>query len=150
MKRRTVIAVAAVLTAGVLTGAGALAFGGPPHRHGMMKHGMMKRFVSMTIDDALDRATATPEQRSTIHAARDRVFAAVEQQWESRGSRMEEVLQLFEADQVDPAQVAAFRQAREEERRRLGDTIEAAIVEAHATLTPAQRKIVADYVRSRY
>jgi Spy/CpxP family protein refolding chaperone len=116
----------------------------------MMKHGMMKRFVSMTIDDALDRATATPEQRSTIHAARDRVFAAVEQQWESRGSRMEEVLQLFEADQVDPAQVAAFRQAREEERRRLGDTIEAAIVEAHATLTPAQRKIVADYVRSRY
>src|SRR5262245_53115557 len=116
MKRRTVIAVATVLTAGVLAGAGALAFGGPSHRHGMMKHGMMKRFVSATIDDALDQAKVTPEQRTAIHAARDRVFAAVEQQWQTRRAGVEDVLQLFEADQVDPAQVAALRQAREDER----------------------------------
>ena len=145
MKRRTTIGLLAVLTGGLLAGAGALAFGGPPGRHGVMK-----RFVSATIDDALDQAKVTPAQRTAIYAARDRVFAAVEQQWQSRGTRMEEVLRLFEADQVDPAQVAALRQAKEEEHRRLADTIEQAIVEAHDTLTPAQRKVVADYVRAHH
>lgn len=145
MKRRTTIGVLAVLTGGLLVGTGAWAFGGP---HG--RHGMMKRFVSATIDDALDEAKVTSEQRTAIHAARDRVFAAVEQRWQSRGTRMEEVLRLFEADQVDRAQVAALRQAREDEHRQLADSIEQAIVEVHDTLTPAQRKVVADYVRSHH
>jgi Spy/CpxP family protein refolding chaperone len=145
MKRRTTIGLLAVLTTGLLAGAGALAFGGPPGRHGMMK-----RFVAATIDDALDQAKVSPEQRAAIHAARDRVFAAVEQHWQSRRSRMDEVLGLFEADRVDLAQVAALRQTREEEHRRLADTIEQALVEAHDTLTPAQRKAVADYVRAHH
>ena len=54
----------------------------------------MKRFVSSMIDDALDAAQVTPAQRTTIHQARDRAFAAVEAHrqdragsaW-SRGSR---------------------------------------------------------------
>jgi Spy/CpxP family protein refolding chaperone len=141
MKRRTTIGLLAVLTGGLLAGAGALAFGGLSGHHGMMK-----RFVSATIDDALDQASVTPSQRTAIHAARDRVFAAVEQHSQSRSTRVEEVLRLFEADQVDPAQVAALRQAKEEEHRRLADTIEQAIVEAHDTLSPAQRRAVADYV----
>lgn len=145
MKRRTTIGLLAVLTGGLLAGAGAMAFGGPPGRHGMMK-----RFVSATIDDALDKASVTTEQRTAIYAARDRVFAAVEEQWQSRGARMAEMLSLFEADRVDPGQVAALRQAKEEEHRRLADTIEQAIVEMHDVLTPAQRKVVADYVRSHH
>jgi Spy/CpxP family protein refolding chaperone len=143
MKRRTTIGLLAVLAGGVLTGAVALAFGGPPARHGVMK-----RFVSATIDDALDQAKVTAAQRTAIHAARDRVFAAVEQHWQTRGAGMEEALQLFVADQIDPARVAALRQAREDEHRRMADVIEQAIVEAHDTLTPAQRVAVADYVRA--
>jgi Spy/CpxP family protein refolding chaperone len=145
MTRRTTIGLLAVLTGGLLAGAGALAFGGPPTRHGVMK-----RFVSATIDDALDQANVTAAQRTTIYAARDRVFAAVEGRWQSRGNRMEEALRLFEADQVDPAEVAALRQAKEEEHRQLADIVQQAIVEVHDTLTPAQRKVVADYVRAHH
>ena len=145
MKRRTTIGLLAVLTGGLLAGGGALAFGGLPGRHGVMK-----RFVSATIDDALDQAKVTPAQRTAIHGARDRVFAVVEQHWQSRGARMDEALRLFEADQVDPAQVAALRQAKEDEHRRMADAIEQAIIEVHDTLTPAQRKVVADYVRAHH
>ena len=145
MKRRTTIGLLAVLAGGLLAGASALAFGGPPARHGVMK-----RFVSATIDDALDQAKVTAAQRTVIYGARDRVFAAVEQHWQTRGTGMEEALRLFEADQIDPSQVTALRQAKEEEHRRLADTIEQAIVEVHDTLTPAQRKVVADYVRAHH
>jgi Spy/CpxP family protein refolding chaperone len=143
MKRRTIIGSLAVLTGALLAGATALAFVGPSHRHSVMR-----RVVSATIDDALEQASVTPAQRTAIYAARDRVFAAMEQHWQSRGGRMEEALRLFEADQVDPTQVATMRQAREDEHRHLGDTIQQALLEMHDTLTPAQRKVVADYVRS--
>jgi Spy/CpxP family protein refolding chaperone len=145
MKRRTTIGLLAVLTGGLLAGAGALAFGGPPTRHGVMK-----RFASATIDDVLEEAKVSATQRTTIYAARDRVFAAVEQHWQSRAPRMEEALRLFEADQIDPAQVTALRQTREAEHRQLADTIEQALIEVHDTLTPAQRKVVADYVRAHH
>lgn len=145
MKRRTTLGLLAVLAGGLLAGASALAFGGPSARHGVMK-----RFVSATIDDALDQAKVTAAQRTAIYGARDRVFAAVEQHWQTRNTGTEEVLRLFEADQIDSAQVTALRQAREEEHRRLADTIEQAIVEVHDTLTPDQRKVVADYVRAHH
>jgi Spy/CpxP family protein refolding chaperone len=145
MKRRAIIGVLAVLTGGLLTGATVLAFGGPSHRYGVMK-----RFASATIDDALDKASVTPTQRTVVYAARDRVFAAVEQHWQSRGGRMEEALRLFEADQIDLAHVAALRQAREDEHQQLADTVQQALVEVHDVLTPAQRKVVADYVRSHH
>ena len=146
MKRRTTIGLLALLGAGLLTGAAALAFGGPHSA----RHAVMKRFVSATIDDALDEAKVTPAQRATIHAARDRVFAAMEQHWQARSGGMDEALRLFEADRIDPAQVATLRQAREEEHRRIADVIEQAIVELHDTLTPAQRTAVADYVRAHH
>jgi Spy/CpxP family protein refolding chaperone len=145
MKRRTTIGLLAVLTGGLLAGAGALAFGGTPARHGVMK-----RVVAAVIDDVLDQASATPTQRAAIHAARDRVLAAVEQHRQSRGPRLEEALRLFEADRIDPAQVTALRRAKEEEHRQLADTIEQALVEAHDALTPAQRTVVADYVRAHH
>jgi len=143
MKRRTIIGIAAVLTSGILAGASALAFGGPAHRSSVMK-----RFVSATIDDALDQASVTSEQRAAIHGARDRVFAAVEEHRKSRRPRLEEALRLFEANQVDPVQITALRQQGEEDHRKLADIISQAILEAHDVLTPGQRKVLADYVRS--
>jgi Spy/CpxP family protein refolding chaperone len=111
---------------------------------------MMKRVVAAAIDDALDQASVTPAQRTAIHAARDRVFAAFEQQHQARGARMDDLLRLFEADQIDPAEVAALRQARDERHAQLADAIQQALVEAHDTLTPAQRKVVADYARAHH
>ena len=90
----------------------------------------------------------TPEQRTAIYAARDRAFAAAEQARTSHRAHLEEGLRLFEADQVDPAQVEAFHRQSDEERQRMREAIHQALVEVHDVLTPVQRRAIADYVRA--
>ena len=107
----------------------------------------MKRFVSSMLDDALDEAKVTDEQRGRIHAARDRVFAAVETQRSGRRDHLEKALALFEADQVDEQQVTALHQEAEAGRRQVTEAVHQAIVEVHGVLTPEQRKVLADHVR---
>jgi protein CpxP len=141
MKRRTMIGIAAGLTTTLL--AGAVAVGA----HAGRGH-VMKRFVSSMIDDALDAAQVTPAQRTTIHQARDRAFAAVEAHRKDRRTRMEQGLALFEGDRIDPQVVHEFVQQREQEHRVVADAIGQAIVDVHGVLTPVQRKALADYVRS--
>jgi len=68
--------------------------------------------------------------------------------FEPRTDRLAEALALFEADQVDPARVDALRQQGEDEHRRIAEAVSQALVEVHDVLTPEQRRILADYVRS--
>src|SRR5262249_11827505 len=140
MTRRMTIGVLAVVTAGLVTGVAAFAFA-----HGA-RHSMMKRFVSSAIDDALDAAKVTAEQRTAVHPARDRVFAAFEQHRRTRTDRLAEALALFEADQVDPARVETLRQQGEDEHRRISEAVSQALVEVHDVLTPEQRRALSDYV----
>ena len=147
LSRRTILGSLAVVGVGLIGVAAAFA-------QGMgMGHGrpaMMKRVASAIIDEALEPAKVTPEQRAKIYAVRDRVFASFEAQRQTRGAHMQEALALFEADTVDAGQLAAFRTQREAEHRQLGDTISQALVEVHDVLTPAQRKAVADWVRANH
>ncbi|PWU19543.1 MAG: hypothetical protein C5B48_13405 [Candidatus Rokuibacteriota bacterium] len=145
MKRRTMIGMFGVLGAGLLAGAAGFAYA---HHGG--REAMMKRFISSAIDDALAPAQPTPDQRAAVYAARDRAFAAVEQMRQGRAARMEEALQLFEADSVDPSRLQAFRQRAAEEHERAREAISQAVMDAHDVLTPAQRKLVADYVRNHH
>src|SRR5688572_4507397 len=103
MRRRTIIGVAVVLVAGLVAGAAAWAFG----PHGAGRHAVMKRFVSAEIDEVLDRAQATPDQRTAIHGARDRAFAAFEAHGATRRGRVDEMLALFEADRIDTTRAEA-------------------------------------------
>src|SRR5262245_57275206 len=148
MERRTMIGLAAGIAASLAAGAGIAVGAGAAHAHGGWRAGIMKRVVSATIDDALDAAKVTAEQRQVIYASRDRVFATVEEVRANRHSHLEEVLALFEADQVDPARVEAFHQEAEAGRERIREAIHQALLEAHDVLTTAQRKAVADYVRA--
>jgi len=143
LSRRTILGSVAVLGVGLITAAAAFAHGG-----GLGRPAMMKRFVSAMIDDALAPANVTAEQRTQIYAARDRAFAAVEAQRQTRGGHMDEALALFEADTVDPGRVATFRAQHEAEHRQVADAISQALVDVHDALTPPQRKAVADYVRA--
>jgi uncharacterized membrane protein len=146
MTRRTWLAVLAVPLLGLVAGAGALAWA----HGGGGRQGVMKRVVAAMLDDALDRAQVTPEQRAQIHAVRDRVWAAVDAHRQARGTRLEDALALFEADRVDPARLDALRRAREEDHQRIAATLEQAIVEVHGLLTPAQRRALADQVREHH
>ncbi len=57
------------------------------------------------------------------------------------------MLTLFEGDRLDD-RLPALRGQIEGEHARIATAVSAALVDAHAVLTPAQRKVVADYVRS--
>ena len=141
MRRRTVIGLAAGAIGSVLAGAAAIA--GATHG----RETMMRRMAVAAIDGALDEAQATAEQRAAIHAARDRVFAAVEEHRKGRHARRDEMLALFEGNRLDD-RLPALRQQIEAEHEKIAAVISAALVDAHGALTPAQRKTVADYVRS--
>ena len=143
MNRRTILTAAAV--AGVALVAGAATFA---HGHGGRGAGMMKRMASAMIDEALEPAQVTPDQRAKIYAVRDRVFAAMEAQRQTRGQHMQEALALFEADTVDPARLAAFAAQHEAEHRQMADLITQAITEVHDVLNPVQRRAVADWIRT--
>ncbi len=110
--------------------------------------GMMKAKVSEHIDGALEAAHATPAQRETILAARDRVFAAFEETHQDRGARMARALALFESDTIDPAAVGALRDEHRATAQKVGDALVQAVTEAHDVLSPEQRRAVVEYARS--
>ncbi len=135
-----VLGVAVIATVGV--GATALARGAHEWHHGMFK-----AKVTEHIDSALDAAKVTAPQREAIHAARDHVFATVEETQRGRGARMAQAVALFESDKVDPAAVAALRGEHQAEARKIGDAVVQAITDAHDALTAEQRKAMVEYVR---
>jgi protein CpxP len=143
MKRRTVIGLVVAVIGSVVAVAAAFAAAG----HG--REMMMRRMVVAAIDGALDEAQATPEQRTAIHAAHARVFAAVEEHRKDRHARVNDMLTLFEGDRLGDG-LPALRQQIEGEHEKIAAAISGALVDAHAVLTPAQRKVVADYVRSHH
>jgi hypothetical protein len=138
-----VIGLSAAVIGSLLAGtAAAIAVG-----HGRGRETMMRRMAAAAIDGALDEAKASAEQRAAIHAARDRVFAAIHDHRRERGARLDGMLALFEGERLDDG-LRALRPQIEAEHEKIADTVTAALVDAHAALTPAQRRVVADYVRS--
>ena len=109
---------------------------------------IMKRMVNAHIDEVLDDAKVNDTQRQTIYQARDRVFTAFENQHGTHRARLEEALQLFEADRLDPNRVQSMRTTRESEMQKLGDVVTQAITDVHDVLTPQQRRVVTDHIRS--
>ena len=95
LSRRTILGSLAVLGVGLITSVVAFAHGGGGPA-------MMKRMVSAAIDEALEPAKLTPDQRAKIYATRDRAFAAIQAQHQTRRARMEQALAISEADTIDP------------------------------------------------
>lgn len=159
MKRRMLFSLLAVPVVALAVGAVALtgfhAYAQGPGGPGMpgytpgphMDPGMMKRRISVALDDALTQAGVTPEQRVAVHGARDRAFAALDAQRPDPRAHRDQMLALFEGDHLDAAQLQALQAQMEQRHQAVRDAITQAIVEIHNTLTPPQRKIVADYVR---
>jgi len=126
----------------------AIGMPGPMAMHGPMHGPMMPRMISEDLDRALDRASATPEQRVKIYAARDRVFGALDAQRPDPLAQRDRMLTLFEADQPTTANLDALHQQLEQQHQAVRQAIHCAIVETHDALSPAQRKVVAEYLRS--
>jgi len=147
MKRRTMVGLVAAGTVGLVATAGAVALGAGGG--GGFRHGMMRRMAVAAIDEALEAAQVTPDQRTRIHAARDRVLAAIEAERAGRRPHLEEALRLFESDRPDPAELERLHADAEAARARVRAAVHDALVEVHGILTPEQRRAVAEYVRSQ-
>jgi len=144
-KVTTVVLIGATIAVAALVGARAWAQGPGP---GGMRAGMMKRMISAALDEALDQAAVTAQQRAAIYASRDRAFAAFEANRPDRMAQRDQMLTLFESDQLDASQLLAARAQMEQRQQAIRDAITQAVVEIHDTLTPAQRHTVANYART--
>jgi Spy/CpxP family protein refolding chaperone len=104
--------------------------------------------VGKVIDGALDAAKVTPAQRNAIEAARDHVFATIEEAGHDQQKDMQEAIALFSAPVLDAQAVEAHRARKEAEIKKVSDAVVQSIFDTHAALTPPQRKAVADYLRA--
>jgi len=107
----------------------------------------MKRMVEVMIDEALDAAKVRSEQRAAVYWARNRAFAAVEEHLKNQDAAMEQVLALFGSDQIDLGRFDKLR--AQVEYRRVVDAIAQSVLDVYAVLSPSQRRIVADCLRSQ-
>jgi periplasmic protein CpxP/Spy len=140
----TLVLIGTTIAVAALVGARAYAQGPGGGRH----TGMMKRMISAALDEALDQASVSAQQRTAIYASRDRAFAALEANRPDRIAQRDQVLALFEGDRLDAGQLQAVHAQMEQRHQAIRDAITQAVVEIHDTLTPAQRQIVANYART--
>lgn len=133
-----------VTAAGLLAVAGVVVLAG--FRGGCGGHGRgghdperMAAFVTDRVDDALDDLDATPDQRTRIHAVKDRMLAAGVRTREGRKAAHDALLAEWRSASPDRARLHALVDERMEEMRALAHEAVDAGVEVHGILGPDQR-----------
>jgi periplasmic protein CpxP/Spy len=112
--------------------------GGCGHRH-PRDPAQVAAFVTDRVDDALDDIDATPDQRTRIHAVKDRLLAAGQKVRAGHGEVHDALLGEWKAEQPDAAKLHALVDARAEELKALAHQAVDAGVEVHGILTADQR-----------
>jgi Spy/CpxP family protein refolding chaperone len=108
----------------------------------------IKHMVSERVDDMLDEISATQPQRDTVHAAVQRAFDAITA--DDPTGHFDQAMDLFAADKIDQAKVAALQAQHQAKAQKMGDAIVDAITSVHDALTPAQRAKVAQIVEQHH
>ena len=109
------------------------------HGHGR-DPAQMAAFVTNRVDDALDDLDATPDQRTRIHAVKDRMLAAAKELHAGHAETHEALLAEWKAETPDKAKLHALVDARMDQLRAVAHQAVDAGVEVHDVLTPAQRE----------
>jgi Spy/CpxP family protein refolding chaperone len=107
-----------------------------------------RAMVARAIEGALDAAKASPAQRTAIEAARDHVLATFHEASQDHHQQMDEALALLSAPTLDEKAIAAHRAVKQAAVQKIADAVVQALYDAHAALTPPQRKAVVDYLRA--
>jgi Spy/CpxP family protein refolding chaperone len=107
----------------------------------------MQKMVTRQVENALDDLKATPEQRQTITAVKDRLLARGQALRGDHQALAREALTLWEADRFDRARALALVDARLEAMRTMAHEAVDATAEVHQALTPEQRAQVAKRLR---
>jgi len=126
----------------------ALAAGGVALASGHLHEGFVKRRVTRHIDAALDAVGASAAQRDAVHAARDHVFATLEENHRAERGDLDAALGLWQSDRLDSAAIATLRAHHLAAAKKTGDAVVQALSDAHDALTAEQRAKLADYLRA--
>jgi Spy/CpxP family protein refolding chaperone len=106
-----------------------------------------ERMVNSRVNDALDDLKATPEQRQTVLAVKDRMLASVKALHGDHQALVKDALSIWEASSFDQARALALVDARIDAMRTVAHQAVEAAAEVHGTLTPEQRAQVAARMR---
>ena len=126
----------------------ALAVGGAALASGHLHEGFVKRRVTRHIDAALDAVGANDMQRNAVHAARDHVFATIDDNHRAERADLDAALSVWQSDPLDPAAVATLRAHHQAAAKKTGDAVVQALSDAHDALTAVQRQKLAAFMRS--
>jgi Spy/CpxP family protein refolding chaperone len=141
MKKIVAAVAGAALVAVGLVALSGFAGGCGSHRHG---HGRdpaeLAAFVTDRVDDVLDDVDATPEQRTRIHAVKERLLAAGQKAKGGHREVHEALRAEWGAEQPDAARLHALVDARAEEMKAFAHEAVDGAVEVHGILTPEQRE----------
>lgn len=111
------------------------------HRHGR-DPAQVAAFLTDRVDGVLDDVDATPDQRSRIHALKDRVLAAGQEAHAGHREVHDTFVSEWKSEAPDRARLHALVDERVEALRKVGHEAVDAGVDAHGVLTPAQRERV--------
>jgi protein CpxP len=140
-------------TAATLLAAGAVvtlvAWGGGCHRSHRHDPAEVSAFVTDRVDDALDDLDATAEQRTRLHAVKDRMLASGLKFHDASKGGKEVVLEAWKSPNPDAARLHALVDQRFDEMRALAHQAVDAGVEVHGVLTPEQREKVTRKIERR-
>lgn len=136
--RQAALVACAILVAGVVAGCAR-------HRHEGAKtpEEFRAKFDRIT-QRALKKADATEEQKARIKPIADDLATALYGFREEHRALRSRFIKAFEADTVDPAEVAKIRDDAVALADRASKTVTESIVKASAVLAPAQRRKLAE------
>ena len=114
--------------------------------HGGGAHGqMVHKFIDFAVSQKLDEIDATAEQRQKVQEVKERLLKEGHALRAGKQELHEELMALLAQDHPDPARVKALVRKRTDEFARFADDATDAVLELHATFTPAQRaRLLAD------
>jgi len=111
---------------------------------------MMGAMIQTGVDSVLDELKATPEQRTAINAAKDRVVAAFKTGHADKGADLEQLLGLFAADKLDNAKIDALRTDHMQRMRKIADAVIQSITDVHDVLSADQRAQLIAFVKAHH
>lgn len=112
---------------------------GRGHGHGR-DPAQVAAFVTDRVDGLLDDVDATPEQRTRIHAVKEKVLAEAQALHSDRKEAHDAIVAEWKSASPDAAKLHALVDARAEEMKALAHQAVDAGVEVHGILTPEQRE----------
>jgi Spy/CpxP family protein refolding chaperone len=142
MNRRTkwMAAVALVLAAGAVP---AMAMG-----RGQHGGGWMESRVQAHLEEALAQAKATPAQQQAVFKERDALREQMRAGWKDHHGQMEQALDLFTADKLDPRAIATQRDKGLARQQKMTQAVAGTFQRLHGQFTPEQRKALIAYARA--